>query len=182
MKTCFECGREATENHHVIPKSLGGTKTIPLCTICHMKVHDLHNTKRVDNSAELVKRGMDKIRVWDLFIAYQAIYIFEAETVDEIINVFMKEFQLDYPKNRVETLMRRLNEMDDGYVNTLFDKHIGEDLSHIWNEERMELKLQLTINAINEYVNLGNFEMPRQSIEKLCKEVEYKFLEKIKNN
>ena len=37
---CFECG--ATDNlheHHVVPRSLGGTKTIPLCGDCHGKVH-----------------------------------------------------------------------------------------------------------------------------------------------
>jgi hypothetical protein len=40
--TCFECG--ATDNlhsHHVVPRSLGGTKTIPLCERCHGLVHSL---------------------------------------------------------------------------------------------------------------------------------------------
>ena len=37
---CFECGgTENIHNHHIIPKSLGGTKTIPLCIVCHSKVH-----------------------------------------------------------------------------------------------------------------------------------------------
>ena len=37
---CFEC--DSTENiheHHVVPKTLGGIKTIPLCGSCHGKVH-----------------------------------------------------------------------------------------------------------------------------------------------
>lgn len=37
---CFECG--STENlhdHHVVPKSRGGTKTIPLCHQCHAMAH-----------------------------------------------------------------------------------------------------------------------------------------------
>ena len=44
MKQCFEC--EKTEDqcdihdHHIIPKSRGGTKTIPLCIFCHGLVHD----------------------------------------------------------------------------------------------------------------------------------------------
>lgn len=38
-KTCFECGLPAEHQHHVVPKSLGGTKTIPLCVACHSKVH-----------------------------------------------------------------------------------------------------------------------------------------------
>ena len=38
---CFECDSEENiHNHHVIPKILGGTKTIPLCALCHGKVHD----------------------------------------------------------------------------------------------------------------------------------------------
>ena len=41
MKTCFECGRPAEHDHHVVPQSLGGTKTVPLCGRCHGKVHDL---------------------------------------------------------------------------------------------------------------------------------------------
>lgn len=39
MPSCFECGDEATFQHHVVPESLGGTKTVPLCGICHPKAH-----------------------------------------------------------------------------------------------------------------------------------------------
>jgi Mor family transcriptional regulator len=37
---CFECGAPAECNHHVVPRSLGGTQTIPLCLVCHGKIHD----------------------------------------------------------------------------------------------------------------------------------------------
>lgn len=37
---CFECDQKAVINHHVIPEELGGTKTVPLCSDCHGKVHD----------------------------------------------------------------------------------------------------------------------------------------------
>ena len=37
---CFECGANfELHMHHVVPKSAGGTKTIPLCVVCHGKVH-----------------------------------------------------------------------------------------------------------------------------------------------
>jgi hypothetical protein len=39
---CFECGQPADHDHHVVPRIRGGTKTVPLCGICHGKVHDLH--------------------------------------------------------------------------------------------------------------------------------------------
>ena len=42
---CFECdSTENIEHHHVVPQILGGTKTIPLCSSCHSKVHDRKET------------------------------------------------------------------------------------------------------------------------------------------
>jgi transposase-like protein len=41
---CFECGTDVDiHQHHIIPKSLGGTKTIPLCNMCHGKAHNKNN-------------------------------------------------------------------------------------------------------------------------------------------
>lgn len=60
MKRCFEC--EKTEDqiemhdHHVVPKSRGGTKTIPLCYVCHAVVHD----KRAVSTKELTKAALKK--------------------------------------------------------------------------------------------------------------------------
>lgn len=39
---CFECGEHARYRHHVVPKSLGGKKTIPLCDKCHAAAHGEH--------------------------------------------------------------------------------------------------------------------------------------------
>lgn len=36
---CFECGHLADHAHHVVPRAVGGTRTIPLCQLCHAKVH-----------------------------------------------------------------------------------------------------------------------------------------------
>jgi hypothetical protein len=35
---CFECSAPATADHHVIPESKGGRKTVPLCAGCLAKV------------------------------------------------------------------------------------------------------------------------------------------------
>lgn len=52
---CFECGSKGPlHNHHVVPKSLGGTCTIPLCLVCHGLVHD----KNMVRSAELARQGI----------------------------------------------------------------------------------------------------------------------------
>ena len=52
---CFECGSKADHAHHVVPRVMGGVRTIPLCTGCHGKVHG-----RAMCSSELTKRGMAK--------------------------------------------------------------------------------------------------------------------------
>jgi hypothetical protein len=37
---CFECESFLEiQLHHVVPKSKGGTKTVPLCGWCHAKIH-----------------------------------------------------------------------------------------------------------------------------------------------
>lgn len=48
---CFECSDLASEMHHVIPQSRGGTKTVPLCGACHDLVHDRMRGRRDDISA-----------------------------------------------------------------------------------------------------------------------------------
>jgi Zn ribbon nucleic-acid-binding protein len=38
---CFECGsNQDIHYHHVVPESKGGTMTLPLCILCHGKVHN----------------------------------------------------------------------------------------------------------------------------------------------
>ena len=58
MNSCFEC--ESTENliqHHVVPKIVGGTKTITLCVDCHGKVHG----KNLVKMTELIKESRRRI-------------------------------------------------------------------------------------------------------------------------
>lgn len=45
MKPCFECGKPAEHEHHIMPKLKGGIRTVPLCTECHGKIHDCPMTK-----------------------------------------------------------------------------------------------------------------------------------------
>lgn len=69
---CFECGsKENIHNHHVVPKIKGGTKTIPLCQLCHAKVHGDHMLKiqklaflgRKKRENELIEKGLP-INIW----------------------------------------------------------------------------------------------------------------------
>lgn len=55
LDKCFECGKPMDELHHVVPRSKGGVKTIPLCTKCHGNAHGM---KRRITSSDLIKDGM----------------------------------------------------------------------------------------------------------------------------
>ena len=57
---CFEC--ESPDNlhmHHVVPRSLGGTKMIPLCGACHSLVHsaELTNNRKLTRDALREKKA-----------------------------------------------------------------------------------------------------------------------------
>ena len=54
--SCFECGAAADHMHHVVPRCRGGTKTIPLCALCHGKVHDKDMTTSAMTKASLRAR------------------------------------------------------------------------------------------------------------------------------
>lgn len=62
---CFECGGDADQRHHVVPRSLGGTKTVPLCHVCHGKAHGRTNgfrdTNRLTKVALRAKRDRGEL-------------------------------------------------------------------------------------------------------------------------
>jgi len=57
-KQCFECGAPSSHDHHVVPKSFGGTKTIPLCERCHGIIHDISFSNGGINHSMLTMQGM----------------------------------------------------------------------------------------------------------------------------
>lgn len=57
LDVCFECGKPMEEMHHIIPKSRGGKKTIPLCIDCHGKAHNIEHRRLILNAA---REGLKK--------------------------------------------------------------------------------------------------------------------------
>jgi hypothetical protein len=58
-KFCFECGGKCIlHEHHVVPRVLGGVKTITLCVSCHGKVHSRDFT----HHKNLQKIGIQKAK------------------------------------------------------------------------------------------------------------------------
>lgn len=43
-RQCIECGASAEADHHVIPRSRGGTATVPLCGYCHALAHNMKHS------------------------------------------------------------------------------------------------------------------------------------------
>ena len=57
---CFECGQPSDHEHHVVPASRGGTKTVALCGACHAKAH--HRDKNMANRT-LTKEALARAKV-----------------------------------------------------------------------------------------------------------------------
>ena len=55
---CLECGDPAEHEHHVIPRALGGTATVPLCEPCHWRAHDRKRGCRRDTTSALVRAAL----------------------------------------------------------------------------------------------------------------------------
>lgn len=58
LKECFECGEVSNlHDHHVVPRSRGGTRTVPLCEGCHSKAH--HRKKNM-NTSTLTREALQR--------------------------------------------------------------------------------------------------------------------------
>lgn len=55
---CFECGGPVEHHHHVVPKSMGGTRTVPLCEKHHGMLHGVSfRTSALTRAALKAKRA-----------------------------------------------------------------------------------------------------------------------------
>ena len=87
MKQCFECEKTEDQiemhNHHVVPRSKGGTKTISLCCECHGLVHG----KNMMNMGNLISHAA-QARLARGYVATTPPYGF---TVDEDNKMIQEE-------------------------------------------------------------------------------------------
>lgn len=61
MRVCFNCGAgDELHDHHVVPRSLGGIATVPLCRVCHGKAHGRQRGFR--DIAELTRVALAHLR------------------------------------------------------------------------------------------------------------------------
>lgn len=77
-QSCFECGKPAEYNHHVVPRSRGGTRTVPLCAACHGKAHDI-------TMKNLTSCAMQKLKAAGLYTGGKVLYGYRKGEEGELI-------------------------------------------------------------------------------------------------
>jgi hypothetical protein len=82
--TCWECEAEGVHihHHHVVPRSRGGTKTVPLCEVCHAHAH--HRGKAMTTSAT-TSEAMQSMRTRGLYTGGEARYGYRVGTAGELV-------------------------------------------------------------------------------------------------
>jgi hypothetical protein len=82
--TCWECEAEGVHihHHHVVPRSRGGTKTVPLCEACHAHAH--HRGKAMTTSAT-TSAAMVDMRARGLYTGGEARYGYRVGTAGELV-------------------------------------------------------------------------------------------------
>lgn len=61
MSKCFNCGAVGpVHDHHVVPRSLGGISTVPLCPECHGKAHG--RARGFRDTSELTREALGHLR------------------------------------------------------------------------------------------------------------------------
>jgi len=147
---CFECGDEGgVDNHHVVPESLGGTKTVVLCYKCHGLVHD----RDFVNHRALQRAGIERAKAEGRFKGRQ-----------KGSSIKVKDFlEKESTKTIIDSLRKKLSlrkaAKDSGYslgtvqkVKKLYDKNLTEielnmtvaDLLPKLNEVRVRVRNKKT--------------------------------------
>ena len=112
VKKCFECDSVSDIHmHHVVPRSLGGTKTIPLCGRCHSLVHGEHLLK----TSSLIKKVLSKKKEDGFRISGSPPYGYEFTNENKIIQneeeqvILEKILKLAEMEYKPTTIAKKLN-------------------------------------------------------------------------
>lgn len=151
-KACFECGEPATENHHVVPRSKGGGKTIPLCLDCHNKIHGV---KRL-NTSYLSILGLARNHFYSYYAFIFWNMVIEEKSLEEIFTLCKTK------SNRFNNLLKHiymfhwedLYELINKIIQTEKNNHIvytKDYLEERWQEFKLEFP---TPQSIRDFYNL----------------------------
>lgn len=129
---CFDCN--STTNivyHHVVPTSLGGKNTIPLCQLCHDKVHGLQ--PRNISMSSLIKNGMQKWKHQNADRKFGSPKIKKVQKLGTIAN---RQKGIEYYKNIKPTILLYYNQGHTlkQIANTLNQQNIKTRYNKPWGE------------------------------------------------
>jgi hypothetical protein len=150
---CFECSAPAEEDHHVIPQSMGGKKTIPLCSTCHSLVHGLG--ERRDQHKELTTRALNKKMPFNFYYVWWHYF----KCVDEGDWKDVKELadDLECGVEPIKNRIKRLKEMDSLFLQEISLPYMGYEYygTSLFNLEPYDLTDDdiLKINANRELIS-----------------------------
>lgn len=119
LSKCCECGDEAKEMHHVIPKSSGGTFMVPLCTSCHCTAHQIRD--RGDHK-ENCARGRD-IKLREELNAVWVYYFKVGNSKKQVASILGMKMPI------LERRITRLEAMSLDWLEELFSPLMGHDTS-----------------------------------------------------
>jgi hypothetical protein len=126
---CFECGSdENIHYHHVVPKSKGGTRTLPLCSNCHSIVHDapyLKNKKTKKKKPYYPPGGIEHKRLQlegikkakENGVYANRIHHRRKETIDEFLNKHKDVINILKRKPNIKNI--KLSEITGVHFNTI---------------------------------------------------------------
>ena len=80
---CFECSAPATCRHHVVPRSRGGTATVPLCGACHGRVHGVGDAWTEHSS--LTAAAMADMKAGGFYTGGAAPYGYRVDTEGRLV-------------------------------------------------------------------------------------------------
>lgn len=164
-KLCFECGRKADVDHHILPQSKGGKKTIPLCATCHSLVHDA----KLVSLSELIKQGQKKR--------------LKKPITQKIIKMFKKGIKISKIANILKikhnTIIKIL--LTEGLY---FSKNfkLNEDVVSLYKSgmSKNEISKELKISRNSVYLHLTYAGLHKNCGKGCNKKINYKTIQQIK--
>jgi len=131
-KHCINCGHDAEHEHHVVPCVIGGSVTVPLCEVCHGKVHDraFVNHKILTRVGLMKKFPEEPCRV--LWLIYE-----QCESCYDVAQMLFKEGH-SLTVSRVRQLIYRMKRIPPRVlVYEVFGKIFGDDNTGSWAKEEL---------------------------------------------
>jgi len=132
---CFNCGMKAEHNHHVVPRSKGGIKTVPLCNSCHSKVHNGTMSKKYLTVLGLIK--VDKYILCRIFF----LFFIEEKTEQSIGD------DMDRTKENIKNQIKRMQQITIEDLLDVFEPILKLETLNLYTREYVIKKLKNQFNT-----------------------------------